>query len=328
MVALLAEGLAARGVSVTLFTTADPVAAARRAAACPPFGTEDSALSAKGLEYLHVAALFGRAVEFSLIHNHFEVLPISYSALVATPLLTTIHDTSSPDALSAYQRYGWRNNYVAISDASRHPSLSYLATVYPGIALEEFTLRRVPDEYLLFFGRIRRDSGVAAVIEVARRARRRLIIAGITQDDAYFAQQVAPHLDGDRVHYVGAVGPGARNALLGGAYALLHMDSSDEPSGLGMAEAMACGTPVIAYPRGAAPEVVRDGETGWVVAGVERAVTAVADVGALDRAQIRAYAAERFSRERMVDAYLQLYGEVLSRHVPASIQLGATAPRG
>jgi glycosyltransferase involved in cell wall biosynthesis len=307
VVSLLTEGLVARGVDVTLFATADSETRARLAAVCPRPYAEDPTLDAKMWECLHIASLFERAAEFDVIHNHFDFLPLSYSGLVATPLLTTIHGFSSPAILPVYRRYNRRGHYVAISDADRHPSLDYLATVYHGIPLEEFSLRLLPDDYLLFFGRIHPDKGVAEAIEVARQAGRRLIIAGIVQDETYFAERVAPHLDGDRVRYVGSVGPAERDALLGGAYALLHLISFDEPFGLSMVEAMACGTPVIACGRGSVPEVVRHGETGWIVAGLADAVEAVAAVGALDRGQIRAYVAGRFSRERMVDAYLQLY---------------------
>jgi glycosyltransferase involved in cell wall biosynthesis len=307
VVSLLTEGLVARGVDVTLFATADSETSARLAAVCPRPYAEDPTLDAKVWECLHIASLFERAAEFDVIHNHFDFLPLSYSGLVTTPLLTTIHGFSSATILPVYQRYNRHGHYVAISDADRHPSLDYLATVYHGIPLEEFSLRLLPDDYLLFFGRIHPDKGVAEAIEVARQAGRRLIIAGIVQDEAYFAERVAPHLDGDRVRYVGSVGPAERDALLGGAYALLHLISFDEPFGLSMVEAMACGTPVIACGRGSVPEVVRHGETGWIVGGVSEAVAAVAAVGALDRGQIRASVAERFSRERMVGAYLQLY---------------------
>jgi glycosyltransferase involved in cell wall biosynthesis len=307
VVSLLTEGLVARGVDVTLFATADSETAARLAAVCPRPYAEDPTLDAKVWECLHIASVFERAAEFDVIHNHFDFLPLSYSGLVETPLLTTIHGFSSAKILPVYQRYNAGCHYVAISDADRSPSLDYLATVYHGIPLDEFTLRPAPDDYLLFFGRIHPDKGAAEAIEVARRAGRRLIIAGIVQDESYFAREVAPHLDGERVRYVGSVGPADRDALLGGAHALLHLIGFDEPFGLSMVEAMACGTPVIAYNRGSVPEVVRHGETGWVADGLTDAVAAVRAVGALDRTQIRTYVAERFSRERMVDNYLQLY---------------------
>jgi glycosyltransferase involved in cell wall biosynthesis len=317
VVSLLTEGLVARGIDVTLFASADSETSARLAAICPRPYAEDLTLNAKVWECLHIGSLFERAAEFDVIHNHFDFLPLTYGALVATPLITTIHGFSSPDILSVYQRYNRHGHYIAISDANRHPSLDYLATVYHGIALDELTLRMVPDEYLLFFGRIHPDKGVAEAIEVAHRAGRRLVIAGIIQDTAYFDQQIVPHIDGNNVCYVGSVGPNERDSLLGGAAALLHLIRFEEPFGLSMVEAMACGTPVIAYGRGSVPEIVRHGESGWIVDGLRAAVAAVSAIETLDRRQIRAYVARRFSRDMMVDAYLRLYHDVC--HAQASV---------
>jgi glycosyltransferase involved in cell wall biosynthesis len=314
VVSLLTEGLVARGVDVTLFATADSWTSGRLAAVCPRPYAEEPPLDAKVWECLHIAAVFERASEFDLIHNHFDFLPLSYSELVPTPVLTTIHGLSSERILPVYQRYNRRGHYVAISDADRHPTLDYIATVYHGIPLDEFTLRRTPDDYLLFFGRIHPDKGAAEAIEVARRSNRPLILAGIIHDQAYFDQQVAPHLDGDRVRYVGSVGPAERDALLGGACALLHLISFDEPFGLSMIEAMACGTPVLAYRRGSVPEVVRHGQSGWIVDTLDEAVAMLPQVVALDREGVRAYAAANFSRERMVDDYIRVYDTVVQQH--------------
>jgi glycosyltransferase involved in cell wall biosynthesis len=194
-----------------------------------------------------------------------------------------------------------------ISDADRHEGLDYLATIHHGIALEEFTLRRERGDYLLFFGRIHPDKGVVEAIDLARRAGRRLIIAGIVQDQDYFEGRVAPLIDGEQVCYVGSVGPGERDQLLGGAYALIHLINFNEPFGLSMVEAMACGTPVIATRRGSTPEVIAEGRTGFIVDGPEEALAAVRSAAGLDRSAIRRYVEERFSRDRMVDDYIKAY---------------------
>lgn len=321
LVGLLTEGLVARGVDVTLFATADSLTSARLAAVCPrPYG-EDPTIDAKVWECLHIAQVFQRADEFDLIHNHFDFLPLSYSELVRTPVLTTIHGFSSERILPVYERYNGRTSYVAISAADRHPSLDYAATIHHGIALEEFTLRREPGDYLLFFGRIDAQKGTAAAVEVARRTGRQLLIAGIISDQAYFDELVAPHLDDEQVIYLGPVGPTRRDELLGGAYALLHLIDFAEPFGLSMVEAMACGTPVIAFGRGSVPEVVRDGETGFVVATIDEAAAAVPLVATLDRAGIRRHTATHFGRERMVDDYLRLYTTMLGGRGDDSQQL-------
>ncbi len=313
VVSLLTEGLVERGLEVTLFATADSLTRARLVAVCPRPYSEDPTLDPKVWECLHIAAAFERAAEFDLIHNHFDFLPLTYSGLVQTPVVTTIHGFSSERILPVYQKYNKRTYYVAISNADRHPSLDYIATVYHGIALEEFTLRTDPGDYLLFFGRIHPDKGTAEAIEVARRSGHRLIIAGIIHDRAYFDREVAPYLDGERIRYVGSVGPAERDRLLGGAYALLHLINFKEPFGLSPVEAMACGTPVIARPLGAIPEIIRHGETGFLVGSVDEAVTALSQVRHLDRARIRQHVATHFNRDRMVEDYLHVYQEVLRR---------------
>lgn len=213
VVSILTEGLVARGADVTLFATADSRTSARLAAVAPRPYAEPPGLDAKVWECLHIAHAFERAAEFDLIHNHFDFLPLSYSALVRTPVLTTIHGFSSERILPVYERYNDATHYVAISDADRHSRLDYAATIHHGIPLEEFTFRREPDDYLLFFGRIHPDKGAAEAIAVARQAGRRLLLAGIVHDEAYFAREVAPHLDGDRVAFMGLADPCAGRLL-------------------------------------------------------------------------------------------------------------------
>jgi len=314
VVSLLTEGLVGRGVAVTLFATADSITRARLAGSCPRPYSEDGDLEPKVWECLHIAEVFERADEFDLIHNHFDFLPLSYSGLVETPVVTTIHGFSSPRILPVFERYNKRTYYVSISDADRSPNLDYVATVHHGIPLEEFKLRTHSDGYLLFFGRIHPEKGTADAIEVARRADRRLVIAGIIQDQDYFDREVAPHVDGDRVRYLGPVGADKRSDVLGGADALLHLIHFDEPFGLSMIEAMACGVPVIAIGRGSVPEIVADGETGFVVSDGDAAVEAVERVGALDRATVRKRVEARFSVDRMTNGYLRVYQEVLRYH--------------
>ena len=327
VVSLLTEGLVERGVDVTLFATADSLTRARLSAVCPRPYEEDASIHRKAWECLHIAQVFEQAGEFDLIHNHFDFLPLSYSSLVATPVLTTIHGFSAEGILPVYQKYNGRAHYVAISDADRHPSLDYVATVYHGIDFAQFTLRRAPGDYLLFFGRIHPDKGVAEAIQVARAAGRRLVLAGIIQDQRYFAREVAPYVDGDRVVYLGSVQPERRDELMGGAYALLHLVNFDEPFGLSMVEAMACGTPVIATRRGSVPEIVRHGESGFIVApgDLDGAVAALPGAAQLDRERIRQSAGARFSRETMIDNYLQVYERILAEHRAQPVPFGVPA---
>ena len=197
---LLTEGLVDRGVDMTLFASADSITRARLVGTIPTGYSEDPDLDAKVWEGLHIATAFERAGEFDLIHNSFDFLPLTYSGLVPTPVITTIHGFSSERILPVYQRYNARGHYVAISDADRHPSLEYAATIHHGIEMHRFPLSTGPQGYLLFFGRIHPHKGASEAIEVARRAALPLKIAGIVQDQAYFDRAVAPHIDGAAGH--------------------------------------------------------------------------------------------------------------------------------
>jgi glycosyltransferase involved in cell wall biosynthesis len=312
VVSLLTEGLVERGVDVTLFATADSVTHAHLDAVCPRPLQEDASLDPKVWESLHIANAFEKAASFDVIHNHYDFLPLTYTGLFATPVVTTIHGFSSDRIKPVYRRYAGRVAYVSISNADRDPDLPYVATVYHGIDLSEFTPREQPGRGLVCFGRIHPDKGVAEAIAVAEAVGLPLVIAGIVHDREYFEQGIAPHVDGDRVRYVGSLGPAQRDELLGSALAMLHLVEFAEPFGLSMIEAMACGTPVIARRRGSVPEVVDEGITGFVVDDVARAIDAVGRVGRLDRRAVRARVAERFSRDRMVDDYLRVYERVLS----------------
>ena len=319
VVSLLTEGLVRAGVDVTLFATADSLTSARLSAVVASGYEETPGMDVKVAETLHLANLFDRAGEFDVIHNHADFLPLSYAGLVDTPTVTTVHGFSGPRILPIYKRYEHRTSYVAISEADRHPGLRYVATVHHGIDLGEFTFQPVAGEYLLFFGRMHPDKGAADAVRIARAAGRPLLLAGIIQDQEYFDREVAPHLNAD-VQYLGSVGPQERDRLLGGALALLHPIHFDEPFGLSMVEAMACGTPVIASPRGSVPEVVgadvgADGSCaggGYIVNDEAEAVLAVERATHFDRRAARARVEARFTVERMVAEYLEVYERVRS----------------
>lgn len=313
-VSLLAEGLVARGVDLTLFATADSVTSARLVGTAPRGYSEDPTLDPKVWESLHISALFERAGEFDVIHNSFDFLPLTYSALVETPVVTTIHGFSSERIVPVFEKYNWRGYYVAISDADRHETLDYVATIHHGIDMRAFEVAAGARDYLLFFGRIHPDKGAVEAIDVAEAAGLPLVLAGIVHDDEYFERLVAPRVDGKRVTYVGPVDADRRAALLGGARALVHMINFEEPFGFSVVEAMACGTPVLARPRGSMPEIVRDGENGFLVETVEEAADAVREAEALDGQAVRASVERRFDAGRMADDYLAVYRRVVELH--------------
>jgi glycosyltransferase involved in cell wall biosynthesis len=309
---LLTEALVARGVDVTLFATRDSWTAGTLAGVCPAPYSEDPSIDAKVWEMLHVAHVFERASEFDLIHNQADFVPLAFSRLVETPVVTTIHGFSSGRILPAFKAYQDRVHYVAISAADRHPDLRYAATIHHGIKLEDFPFDPDGGEDLLFFGRIHPDKGAAEAVATARQAGRRLVMAGIIQDQGYHAEHVAPALDGRRVNYLGAVGGALRTKTLGSARALLHLVNFEEPFGLSVVEALACGTPVIASRRGSMPELIEHGVTGFLVDSVDEAVDAIGRIGEIDRAACRASVATRFTVDRMADRYWELYRSLLA----------------
>ena len=310
---LLTEALVAMGADVTLFATADSETAGKLAAVVPTGYSEDPTLDAKVMELLHVAHVFERAGEFDLIHNQADFVPLAFSRLVDVPQVTTIHGFSSPRIVPVFKAYEDRVHYVAISDADRHPDLQYAATIHHGIRIDEFPFDPQGSDDLLFFGRIHPDKGAAEAIQAAIATGNKLLMAGIIQDEAYYAHAVEPYLDGERIVFNGPVGGAARTRALGHAKALLHLIGFEEPFGLSVIEAMACGTPVIAYNKGSMPELIEHGVTGFLVDTFEEAVAAIGRIDEIDRRACRRAVEERFTVERMADKYRALYESVLAR---------------
>jgi glycosyltransferase involved in cell wall biosynthesis len=299
------------GLEVTLFATGDSQTSGHLVAVCPRSYSEDSSANPKVAECLHISEVFERSADFDLIHNHFDFLPLTYSALIETPVLTTIHGFSSPSIIPVYEKYNDRSHYVAVSEADKSPELNYLATIHHGIDVAQFPFSNSGGKYLLFFGRIHPEKGVHEAIQVAQRVGMKLLIAGIIQDQAYFEKFVEPYIDGTTVEYLGAIGPARRPWVLGQALALLHLISFDEPFGLSVVESMACGTPVIAFGRGSMPEIIGHGETGYIVEDTDQAVEAVAAVRSIDRSACRDAVQKRFSDTRMAQDYVRAYQEIL-----------------
>jgi glycosyltransferase involved in cell wall biosynthesis len=312
---LLTEALVARGVDVTLFATLDSQTAGTLAGVVPRGYSEDPSLDAKVWEALHIAHLYERAGEFDLIHNQADFMPLIFARMVDTPIVTTIHGFSSPRILPVYERYDDRVHYVSISDADRAASLNYAATIHHGIRIEEFPFDPRGSEDLLFFGRIHPDKGAGEAIRAARATGHRLAMYGLVQDEGYHEREVQPFVNGERIAYHGVVGGAERLAALGQAKGLLHLIGFDEPFGLSVVEAMACGTPVIAYRRGSMPELIEHGVTGFLVDTFDEAVEAIGRLGEIDRAACRRAVEERFTVERMADEYLVLYRRILAGEI-------------
>lgn len=308
----LTESLIKRGFDVTLFATKDSHTNAHLHAIAPtPY--EESSIHRPAWECLHTSEVFEHADDFDLIHNHFDFLPLTYTQLVTTPMVTTIHGFHHPDIAAVYRKYNNRTSYVSISNADRHADLTYIDTVYNGIDLTLFTCNPRPQDYLLFFGRISHDKGTREAIEIAKIAKKKIILAGITPEKEYFEREIKPFIDGHDVQYIGSIGPVERNQILGNAYALLHPINFDEPFGLSVVEAMACGTPVIAFNRGSMSELISNGKTGFLVNTVDEAVTAVKDIARINRSACTDHVARHFTLDQMVEGYIRVYEKVLGR---------------
>jgi len=306
----ITEGLVARGWDVTLFASGDSVTRAHLHAVVERGYEEDSTADPKVAEYLHISEAFEHAAEFDLIHSHYDFMALTYTRLVGTPVLTTIHGFSSPKIMPVYRKY--RDGYfVSISDSDRAPGLNYLATVYNGIDLSLYPLQQSPGDDLIFLGRIHPDKGVHLAIEAARLSGYPLLIAGIIQDKTYFREEVEPHLENRQIRYIGPVDVPGKNELFARARALLHLNTIPERFGLVLAEANAAGVPVIAMDLGSCREVIKDGQTGFLVNTVDEAVQAVQRIGEIDPVACRKRVRQCFSTETMVEAYERVYARIL-----------------
>lgn len=312
VVSNICEGLVANGIEATLFATGDSITAGKLEYISGKSYEEDKSIIPAVWSSLHIGNIFEQADRFDIIHNNFDFTPLTYSQLVKTPVLTTIHGFSSSGILPVYRKYNKKTYYVSISNSDRSPDLDYIGTVYNGIDMNQFTLAEAHGNYLLFFGRIHHDKGASEAIEIAKRFGMKLILSGIIQDQDYFDNKVLPYIDDKEVIYAGHSDPLDRDRLLGGAYALLHPINFDEPFGLSVAESMACGTPVVAFNRGSMPELIRDKETGFLVSDIDEALRALKDIPTINRKRCREWVKMSFSKEKMVEGYIAVYNKILS----------------
>ncbi len=311
VVSLITEELVSRGVDVTLFATGDSLTRGKLEFVIPRGYEEDPSADAKVNEALHISHLMESAGDYDLIHNHFDFLPLSYSSLIRTPMVTTIHGFSSARILPVYEKYNRKTHYISISFADRVGSLDYLANVYHGLDLSQFTFQPEPEDYLVFLGRFHKDKGAKEAIAIAQRAGVRLKMAGIIQDRAYFREFIEPQVDGGQIIYMGSVLPPERDILLGNALALLHPINFNEPFGLSVIEAMGTGTPVIAFPHGSMKEIILHGTTGYLVHSIEEAVDAVHSISKINRFDCRRHVEKNFTKEIMAGNYLAAYKKIL-----------------
>ena len=316
VVYVLAEGLVRLGHDVTLFASGDSSTSARLVACT------DKALRSylklprtwmflqwHGFQVITEGLGLG---QFDVVHNHGDWPYLTASAFTKAPFVTTIHNPKQfkLGVKTLYRRYP----YISISDAQRRyvPELNYVATVHHGIDVRRFTYNPKPDGYLAFLGRIHPDKGLEQAIAIAKATNSRLIIAA-KLDPAlrpYYERAVKPHL-GDQISYIGEVDHAGKVELLKNARAMLNPIQWDEPFGLTNIEAMACGTPVLAIGRGALPEIIMNGVTGYLCQTTNELIARVGDIGKLDRAACRKHVEEHFSAECMAQNYVNVYERLI-----------------
>ncbi len=320
VLSLLTEELVRRGHRVTLFASGDSITAAELVPVVPlnlaDADITDQADSVEANTYDLIAAVicFRRAGEFDVIHNHVSPAAMAMSNLVSTPVLTTVHGGQSTGRAAIWDVY--RGSYTTVSHAMRSdlPDEGYVGTVHNAVDHATFPFSNEAGDYLLSLGRIAYDKGTDLTIEAARRLGENLVIAGNVNapDRGYFENEIRPAIDGKSIRYVGEVDSSRKRELFVGARCLLFPMRWEEPFGMVMLEAMACGTPVVAYDRGAAREVVAVGETGFVVSDIDGFVEAVRNAHTIDRQKCRQHVEENFGVARMADEYVEVYKRIAS----------------
>jgi len=332
----LTEGLVARGHEVVLYASGDSLTSAELRAVYPrSLRTATGIQDPKPYEWLHIARALGEADQFDVIHNHSGELPMAMSHLVATPMLTTMHCLLTPANRFIWEHYKGYYNTISRSAHRNLPesvaNRGFVGVVYNGIDVSSFPFREVKEDYLLYLSRLAPEKGTHLAIEVAKKLGARLILAGKVDrvDREYYSRQVEPLIDGQQIRYVGEVTREEAKSLYASARALLLPIRWEEPFGLVMPEAMATGTPVVVFNRGSAPELVRDGETGFVVpdGDIDAMAAAVRQVGQIDPGRCRRQVEENFSVERMVDGYIAAY-ERLLLHARGPVQALPSAVAG
>ncbi len=334
IVSHLTEELIKRGHQVTLFASGDSITRAKLISVCP------KALYGVGIPWtdafwplLHTSTAFEKAKNFDIIHNHFHYFGLSFSSLVKTPVVTTYHGDfataeKNPAKYQILEKFK-RNYFISISNLQRKftkVNLNFIATVYNGINLKEFKFNNKSQNYLVWLGRITEKKGIIEAIRAAKKIKLPLKIAAkidknYLPDVKFYEEKVKPLIDGKQIQYLGEVTGSVRNELLRNALALLNPIKWNEPFGLVMPEAMACGTPVVAFNRGSVPEIVKDGKTGFVVSqfdkkkkiNIKGLVEAIKKVDQIDRKECRRRVEENFTVEKMVDGYEEVYYKIVKR---------------
>ncbi len=321
IVSYLTEELVRQGHDVTLFASGDSVTEANLIAVCErSLRLDEHCVDQLSHHVVMLEQVMQRAAEFDVIHFHVDYLHFPLSRRMRTPHVTTLHGRLDlPDLIPLYDEFS-DIPVVSISDSQREPlpHANWAATIHHGLPYDAYRLHTEPGTYFAFLGRISPEKRVDRAIEIAKKLDIPIKIAAKVDriDRAYFKARIEPMLDDPLVEYVGEIGEVEKSAFLGRARALLFPIDWPEPFGMVMIEALACGTPVIAYRRGSVTEVIEHGVTGFIVDGKDDAVAHAARVGELDRRRCRAVFEQRFSAERMARDYMKVYERLVEAGAP------------
>jgi glycosyltransferase involved in cell wall biosynthesis len=316
--AMLTDELVAAGHDVTLFASGDSVTRAALVPCVPrALRLDGDCIDPLAPHVLMIEEVARRAADFDVVHFHEGYLHFPLMQRMRIPRITTVHGRLDiPDLQRIYRGFP-SEPLVSISEAQRAPlpSVGWQGTVYHGLPQDRFALQAAPGSYLAFLGRISPEKGPDQAIEIALRVGMPLKIAAKVDkvDEEYFASRIKPRLDHPLIEFVGEIDEGQKQAFLGGAAAMLFPVDWPEPFGLVMIEALACGTPVVAYARGSVPEVIHDGVAGFVVETADQAVAAVPRALALSREGCRAAFEDRFTASRMAAGYVRIYEKMITR---------------
>jgi glycosyltransferase involved in cell wall biosynthesis len=325
VVSWLTEELVREGHDVTLFASGDSVTTARLVPVSPrALRLDPQCEDALAHHVLMMEQVFAESTSFDLIHSHVDYIHFPLARRTETPCLTTVHGRLDiPDLVPVYQTFR-EQPLVSISNSQRKPLLwaNWEATVLHGMPRHSLRFSEGKGGYLAFLGRVSPEKGLDEAIKIASCSGMKLKVAAKIDpaDRPYYEKEIKPLLDSQFVEFVGEIGNDEKNQFLGNAAALLFPINWPEPFGLVMIEALACGTPVIAYPSGSVPEIIEDGTVGFVVKDVDAAVDAVHCLSEIDRRSCRKHFERHFTAERMARDYLTIY-QRLVREEPSALTL-------
>jgi len=318
IVSYLTEELVAQGHDVTLFASGDSVTSARLIAPCKHALRLDACQESPAHHLVMFEELYRRAADFDIIHFHTGYQHFPLGRRLTVPHITTQHGRLDIAELDDLNREFHEIPVVSISDSQREPLpyANWQGTVYNGLPLDLYQYTPKTEDYLAFLGRASPEKGIDEAINIARQTGRKLKIAAKVDlvDKHYFANTIQPLLKQPDIEFIGEINDVQKQDFLGNASALLFPINWPEPFGLVMTEAMACGTPVIAYNRGAVPEVIKHGVSGFIINTQQEAINAVGQLDTIDRQGCRRVFEQRFSSQRMTQSYLRLYEQQIRQH--------------